>query len=384
MNKFLKIYLTLFASGLALNAGISGHDYTSQPVYAAEQEEKSEEHGEENSVKMGDREMAASGIVTALVAKQKLVETINAPGEVTLNQYATSQVTPRISAQVVTRHVRMGDMVRKGQPIVTLTSVEMAEAQGELILTENEWKRTSKLGRDVVSEQRFIEAQVAAQQARAKVLAYGMTESGLAKLSNKGNASTAIGEFDLVAPQNGTIISDDFLVGQFIEPGNLLFEVSDERKIWVEAKLSPDATSNIKIGSLAWVSEDGNQTAGQVVQVYHQVDEVSRTLSVRVQVNNEADIFHPGEFVDVAISSGESVPMIAIPNEAVALMDGKQVVFKVEGDELHPTPIIVGPAIGEWTPVLSGVSQGDKIVVKNAFLIKSLILKSKMGEGHGH
>ncbi len=380
MNRSLKFSLTLFASGLALNAGSLGLGYMNSPVYAAEQEE----HGEENAVEMTAAERRANGVVTALVTRQKLVETIDAPGEVTLNQYATSQVTPRISAQVVARHVRMGDTVRKGQPIITLTSVEMAEAQGELILAENEWRRTSRLGRDVVSEQRFIEAQVAAQQARAKVLAYGMTENGLVKFSDNGNALAAIGKFDLVAPQDGTIINDNFIVGQFIEPGDLLFEVSDERKIWVEAKLSPDKASNIEIGSLAWISEDGNRTAGQVVQVFHQVDEVTRTLAVRVQVDNEADDFHPGEFVDVAISTGESVPTIAVPNQAIVLMAGKQVVFKVEGNELHPTPIVVGATLGDWTSVLSGVSLDDEIVVKNAFLIKSLILKSEMGEGHGH
>ncbi|WP_262696042.1 efflux RND transporter periplasmic adaptor subunit [Kordiimonas aquimaris] len=380
MNKSLKFSLTLFASGLALNAGSIELGYMNSPVYAAEQED----HGEENVVEMTAAQRRANGVVTALVARQKLVETIDAPGEVTLNQYATSQVTPRITAQVVARHVRMGDTVRKGQPIITLTSVEMAEAQGELILAENEWKRTSRLGRDVVSEQRFIEAQVAAQQARAKVLAYGMTENGLVKFSKNGSALAAIGQFDLVAPQDGTIINDNFIVGQFIEPGDLLFEVSDERKIWVEAKLSPDKASNIEIGSLAWISEDGNRTAGQVVQVFHQVDEVTRTLAVRVQVDNEADDFHPGEFVDVAISTGESVPTIAVPNQAIVLMAGKQVVFKVEGNELHPTPIVVGATLGDWTSVLSGVSLDDEIVIKNAFLVKSLILKSEMGEGHGH
>jgi len=380
MNKSLKFSLTLFASGLALNAGFLGQDFLSQPVHAAEQEEHGDEHGEENAVEMTAAERRANGVITALVARQKLAETIDAPGEVTLNQYATSQVTPRISAQVVARHVRMGDTVQEGQPIITLTSVEMAEAQGELILAENEWKRTSKLGRDVVSEQRFIEAQVAAQQARARVLAYGMTEGGLVKFLKTSNASAAVGEFDLVAPQNGTIISDNFIIGQFIEPGDLLFEISDERKIWVEAKLSPDKASNIEIGSLAWISEDGNRTAGQVVQVFHQVDEVTRTLAVRVQIDNEADIFHPGEFVDVAISTGERVPTTAVPNEAVVLMGGNLVVFKVEGNELHPTPIVVGATVGGWTPVLSGVSPGDEIVVKNAFLIKSLILKSSIGD----
>jgi len=60
------------------------------------------------------------------------------------------------------------------------------------------------------------------------------------------------------------------------------------------------------------------------------------------------------------------------------------VVFKREGDELHPMPLDLGISKGGWTEVKAGLFGGDVIVVENAFLIKSLILKSKMGEGHGH
>jgi len=308
---------------------------------------------------------------------------LSAPGEVTVNQYATLQVTPRIEAQVVARHVRMGDAVKKGQPLVTLSSVEMAEAQASLILAEQEWQRVQKLGRDVVSEQRFLEAKVAAQQAKAKVLAYGMSEAQVKKLL-ANEVSAATGEFDLLANQDGTIIHDTFVVGQIVEPGNVLFEVSDESRIWVEARLSPEKAALIARGAQAWVTKSGVSMTGTVVQVHHRVDEATRILSVRIEVNNSQDSLHAGQFTDVEIQTGETDRVVAVPDSAIVLLEGQQVVFKREGDELHPMPLDTGISKGGWTEVKAGLFGGDVIVVENAFHIKSLILKSKMGEGHGH
>ncbi|MFC4346561.1 efflux RND transporter periplasmic adaptor subunit [Kordiimonas lipolytica] len=346
-------------------------------------EEEGEEHGEEEIIKMSDQELRDSGVVTARVAPRTLAETVSAPGEVTVNQYATIQVTPRIEAQVIARHARMGDVVKKGQPLVTMSSVEMARAQADLILTEQEWQRVQKLGRDVVSEQRFLEAKVAAQQAKAKVLAYGMSEAQVKTLL-ANEVSAATGEFDLLANQGGTIIHDTFVVGQIIAPGNLLFEVSDESRIWVEAQLSPEKAALVEQGSQAWVTKNGISMTGTVVQVHHRVDEATRTLSVRIEVNNQEDNLHPGQFTDVAIQTGETERVVAVPNNAIVLLEGQQVVFKREGDELHPMPLDLGISKGGWTEVKAGLFGGDVIVVENAFLIKSLILKSKMGEGHGH
>ncbi len=386
MKNSMKIALMLVASPVAIEAGLSSVLPAIYAVHAYTQDEHREEengeHSEENVVKMTAEERLKAGVVLDVVRSRALVQTISAPGEVTANQYATIQVTPRISAQVIARHVRMGDTVNEGQSLVTLSSVEMAEAQGDLILAEKEWHRTQRLGRDIVSEQRYLEAQVGAQQAIATVLAYGMTETQLAKLLSDDNAAAATGKFDLVAAQSGTVISDDFVVGQFVEPGHLLFAVSDEEHIWVEAQLPPDIAAGIEPGTKAWVIEDSKRLAAAVVQVHHIVDEKTRTLAVRIQMDNTADIMHAGEFVDVAIQTGESPPVIAVPNNAIVLLDGKQVVFKREGDELHPTSLDTGISKGGWTEVRAGLAIGDEIVVEQAFLIKSLILKSSIGDDH--
>ena len=76
----------------------------------------------------------------------------------------------------------------------------------------------SGLGKQAVSERRYTEAEIARRQAMAKVLAYGMTLDEINRLLASGNAVLATGEFDLLAPQQGTILSDNFVVGELIEP----------------------------------------------------------------------------------------------------------------------------------------------------------------------
>lgn len=391
MKYSIKFALLVLVSSLAVDTITPDFLPQYNAVFAAEQdehgdnhtEEEGEGHGEEENVKMSDQELRNAGVVTARIAPRTLAETISAPGEVTVNQYATLQVTPRIEAQAIARHARLGDSVIKGQPLVTLSSVDMAEAQANLILEEQEWHRVQNLGRDVVSEQRFLEAKVAAQQAKAKVLAYGMSEAQVKDLL-ANDVSAATGEFDLLANQDGTIIYDTFVMGQIVEPGNVLFEVSDESRIWVEAQLSPEKAALIARGAQAWVTKNSVSMTGTVVQVHHRVDEATRTLSVRIEVNNRQDSLHAGQFTDVEIQTGETDQVVAVPDSAIVLLEGQQVVFKHEDNELRPVPLDIGISKGGWTEVRAGLFAGDVIVVENAFLIKSLILKSKMGEGHGH
>ena len=66
------------------------------------------------------------------------------------------------------------------------------------------------------------------EQARARVSAYGMTEEEIKQLVASGKAELANGRFQLLAPQDGTVIRDDFIVGELVEPGRVLFEISDE------------------------------------------------------------------------------------------------------------------------------------------------------------
>jgi cobalt-zinc-cadmium efflux system membrane fusion protein len=342
-------------------------------------------HDQEGAIVMSVAERTAQGIRTDRVVPRVLTDVIKAPGEVRMNAYVSAQVTPRISAQVVERRARLGERVEKDQRLVTLSSVEMAEAQGALIEADREWNRVRKLGRDVVSDKRYVAAQVARQRAYATVRAYGMTEAQVDRLLADGDASRATGTFELLSPQAGTVIRDDFVVGEVVEPGRVLFEVSDESVLWVEAQLRPEQVGDVAVGTPARVSRDGvHWLDGKVVQLHHRLDEGTRTQGVRIAVANRNDELHPGEYVDVALQTAAANARIAVPKAAVLLMQGAPTVVKLEGDELHPQQVETGVTRGGWTEVKAGLAAGDEVVVQCAFLIKSLALKSQMGEGHVH
>ena len=116
---------------------------------------------ESGGVELSKERQKAAGIKVINLESRLMPIEILALGEIKMNAYATSQTSPRIQGQVVKRHARLGDRVKRGQSLVTLSSVVMAEAQGNALITAIEWQRVSKLGKNVVSERRYVEAQIA-------------------------------------------------------------------------------------------------------------------------------------------------------------------------------------------------------------------------------
>lgn len=363
MNTLLNRFLVLCLLGSA-------------PVFAEE------EHEEEGGIPpMTQEQRQTMGILTQTVTARLLADEVVAPGEVTVNLYRTAEVTPRITAQITQRHARMGQQVKKGQKLVTLSSVEMAEAQGRLLIADKEWQRVQKLGRKVVSEKRYVAAQVDHQQAYAKVLAFGMTEAQVKRLLKQGDVSKATGTFDLISTQAGTVLSDNFVIGRVVEPGQVLMEVSDESHLWVEAKLAAEVAGRIEIGTPARVSSDEQQwVSGKVVQIHRRMDETTRTLAVRIELDSNEGGLRPGQFVKSAIQIAAGEPVVAVPSEAVVLLQGDYAVFKPEGEEIHPAPVERGVTRGHWTEIKAGLAEGDEIVTQGAYVLKSLLLKSMIGD----
>ena len=362
--------------------------FAAHNVMGAEDEHDHEEeaHEEEEALVLTSAEQKAAGIVTAELRIKPVNRRIRVPGEVQANAYQSAMIAPRITAQVVSRQVTLGEIVEKGQTLVTLTSVEMADAQGELIVAEQEWKRVQALGMEVLSERRFTEAEVNRQRAIAKVLAYGMSRSQMRRLVESGDASKATGEFAMVAPLAGTILREDFVIGELIEPGHVLFEISDESTLWVEARVSGTTIGNIGKDTSVRISSDlAEWRDATVVQLNHRLNEVTRTQAVRIEFNNEDDLLHAGQFVEVELVAGGADETLAVPSEAIVLLDNKTVVFHLEsGGEFHPTEVDVGATYGDEREILAGLEEGDRIAIRGAFHLKSLLLKSELGEGHAH
>jgi cobalt-zinc-cadmium efflux system membrane fusion protein len=356
-----------------------------QPAHEADHDEHSEaEEHEEGAVELNEAQQAEAGIVVESLVYKSLPNEILAPGEVVVNAYQSSQVTPRISAQITARHARLGDEVTKGQALVTLSSVDMAEAQGNLLVANQEWERVQELGREVVSERRYIEAQVGWQQAQAKVLAFGMTRAQIEALIAQNDVTRATGDFDLLAPQDGRIIFDDFVVGEVIEPGRVLYELTDESVIWVETSLTPEEAMFIESGNTAYVSAGNDWLAGTVIQSHHMLNETTRTLALRIEVPNDEERLHPGLFVDTRIQGRGTVDTLAVPENAVLRgPDGDWVVYMEESSGRYRPVEVELLRTTDGQAEISGLQPGTRVVVQGAFFIQSELAKGGF-EVHAH
>lgn len=342
-------------------------------------EEAAGEHGEEEAkpISMDAKAMAAAGIRVAKLEKTLLNEELRTPGEVVDNAYGTTLITPRVDSLVVRRHAKLGDELKAGAPLVTLSSVEVAQTQGALLIAEQEWKRMQSLGRDAVSGRRYSEAQVAVEQARAAARAYGLPGSAVGR---------ANGEFTLTAPHAGRVTEDNFVVGERIEPGRTLFRLVDESIVWVDAKLPAENAQRVAVGSKADIIHGDVRLTGKVVQRSHRTAEGTRNSLVRIEVVNKDDSLHGGDYVDAYLDAGASKDtQLAVPTAAVLQLEGDTIVFRQNADNtLEPVSVRTGRVIGNRTVITEGLKVGDVVVIEGAYALKAQILKAQMGEGHGH
>jgi len=371
------------ADGKPAHKEASGHQGHAEGGHAGHEGEGGG-HAEKADADLSAAQMKSAGIETTVVKSRSLAEQISAPGEVVVNAYLSTKITPRIAAQVVARHVRLGDHVKRDAPLVTLSSVEMAEAQGILLEAAAELRRVEKLGREIVSDKRFIAAQVAYQQAFAKVRAYGMTEKQIEAMVKTGDAAKATGEFELLAFQEGTIMSDEFTVGELIEPGHVLFQVTDESSLRVKARLTPAKAAGVAVGSQAKIKSGKDWLPGKVVRADHTVDEATRTLAIHIDVANAGHQLHAGQFVEALIEGKQKVRGIALPLAAVMRSpDGDwQVFVEAAPGRFEPKEVKVVRTIGDQM-VIEGIAEGSSVVTKGAFFVQSEIAKSGF-EVHNH
>jgi multidrug efflux pump subunit AcrA (membrane-fusion protein) len=199
-----------------------------------------------------------------------------------------------------------------------------------------------------------------------------------------GASDQADGSFALLAPQSGTLVRDGFILGELVEPGRVLFEITDESVRWVEARMPPGEVAKVAIGAEARVAYRDSWLDGRVSQLHHLLDEATRTQAVRIEVPDPAHRLHPGVFVDVVIVSGDGEPVLALPETAVSRSaDGDwQVFVAVSEDSFRPVEVeVLATAAG--SVVIDGLAAGTRVVTRGAFFLQSELAKGGF-DPHNH
>ncbi|MDQ6988978.1 MAG: efflux RND transporter periplasmic adaptor subunit, partial [Mariprofundaceae bacterium] len=301
-------------------------------------------HEEEGGViKLTPAQIKQAGLKTEALEHRPGLQALHAPGTVAFNAYQLADITALVDGAIYARHARLGDEVKKGQRLVTLTSSALAQAEAAYLRAEAE-HRKSKLDVDrleglvkekIVSQSRFQQASSIHQAAHANLAAakaslgsYGLSKRKINNLMH----SKQYGQLTLHAPSSGTVMSDDFRIGQHIAAGTRLMLIADESTVWVEVKLSQSQAEAVAIGRLAMISIKGKAQhyPAKVININHQLDAVTRTVGVRLEVQNPEDTLHPGMFVSTEIEAGVGEEALLLPEQAIQRQGSELIVFVEE------------------------------------------------------
>jgi len=347
-------------------------------------DKKESGHNEEaGTIHLNPEQMKMANIVVSTLQQSEAIITTRAPGEVILNDYRTIKISPRINSQIIKRHAKLGDEVVEGQILVTLSSVEVAEAQGKLLLADKEWKRVKKLGLKVVSARRYLTAKIEYEKSYASAKAFGMNNKEINELLVQKRS--ADGSFNLFAKQAGRILHDKFIVGQYVEAGYELMLISDESTMWIEARITPETAGKIKVGNSAVVMTDNLRLSAKVSQLHHTLDETTRTSAVRIEVDNKDDLLHAGMFVSTIIETNNKYTALQLPEAAVLRSsDGDWQIF-VEQDEAGEFKAVEVDVkhFSNGSAIIEGIKPGTRVVTQGAFFVQSELAKGGF-EIHNH
>lgn len=361
-----------------------GHEEHGAEAHSDHDEEAGEHGGHEEalSASLNPAQMTLADIQVEALAARPVDYQLYAPGETLSNGYTSYRVSPRVASVVLRRHVALGDHVKQGQPLVTLFSESVAQAQADYRTAWPEWQRVQELGRKTVGEQRYISTKANLEAARATLLAYGLSTSDLQSLTSQ--QSVALGEYTLRAEIDGAVLSDDFEQGQRIEAGAPLIALADEKQLWVEAHLPANLALTLGAGTPAEVVTGDIRVKASVTQEAHTIDPITRTRTVRLLVDNPEHRLHPGQFAEVYFRFRTQEPVLAVPETALMRgADGDWTVFVEDHPgEFQPVEVALGRALGSLREI-TGVNPGTRIVTQGAFFVASQIAKGGF-DPHNH
>lgn len=349
-----------------------------------------------DGIKMSALIQKENGVAVAVAEKQRFMEVIAATGKVEANADRIAHVSPRISGQIVSVAASLGDSVTAGQILVTLKSLEVAEASNrfrlsktKLALAEANMTRIRTLvDKKIVARKELLQAetdykiaQTELQNDQERLFLYG---ASIANLHGSRRNRTSLG---VAAPISGTITEKHAIVGELSDPSKSLFTVVDLSSIWIVVDIYEKDLAKVQTGQKATVMVDAYpelKLTGRVAYLADMLDATTRTLKVRVEVANPRRKLKPEMFARVELTPPASVAMtLAVPEDAVQEIDGKKVIFVTDQsqEEFRPQTVETGRASGGMVEIISGLKEGERYAVKGSFILKSELKKGELEGG---
>jgi Cu(I)/Ag(I) efflux system membrane fusion protein len=324
----------------------------------------------------------ALNLTTAVVEERAFDKALRTVGVVVPDERRTSHVHAKVRGWIESvRADFVGQKVRRGETLLTIYSQEVFAAQIEFLALLD---RSAPLpsGPFAEAEQQARDQLVAA--ARRRLSLWDVPKGEIARLEKTREPRRT---FALVAPRSGTIVTRQALDGMFIDPSVELYVVSDLERVWVLADVYETDMPSVRLGEAARLTFAGSEhpaVDAKVSFIAPTVEEATRTVKIRFELDNARGHLRPGTFatVEMDLQLGRG---LAVPESAVIRTGARAIVFVVHGEHIEPREVTIGQLVAGFYRVERGLSAGERVATGAQFLLDSESrLRATSGPGPSH
>ncbi|MDN2677774.1 efflux RND transporter periplasmic adaptor subunit [Janthinobacterium sp. SUN033] len=333
-------------------------------------------HQDDGSIAVDKMSPLRQRLQIAAVLEQDIATQTEAPGSIEAMPEKLVKITPPLAGRITRLQRALGDSVKAGDPLFTLDSAELSaayaddsKARSALLQARQELERQKTLFEAEIAARKEYEAAQAtfaqagsdAQASADKLAQYGAGARGSRR------------DYVLRSPIAGTVIAMEGAQGGYWNDINApVMTVADLSTVWLSANVAERDLAQVAVGQTTSITVDawpGKAFEGKVAYVGAVLDPETRTVKVRVAIDNRSGAFKPGMFAHAGFA-GASRRALLVPASAL-LQSGPSTRVMVERSALvfSPRAVEVGASHGDQVEIVSGLRAGERIVVKEGVLL---------------
>lgn len=333
-----------------------------------------------DAVELAKDVVQRSGIRWSKLEPRKLVRTIHAPAEVALEPDRVARVAPLAESRVTRVLVTIGDRVERNAPLALLSSVEGAESRAalgqigaDLELARANLRRQEELHASGIDTERTHQEAVAA------------VRRGEAEIEAARQRAGLTGQQMLRASIAGTVVERNATAGETVGPESSLFTIADLSRVWVIGRVYERDVAQVKLGAKARLALDAypeRSWDGALEYVAGAVERESRSLPVRIALDNPDGALRAGLYGSLAIDAGDGEQGLAVEAHALQQLGARDVVFvhqsSGEREQFAVRAIERGRLFDTLVEIRSGLKPGEEVVSEGSFTLKSQLLRDTL------
>lgn len=324
----------------------------------------------------------------ATVKKAQLTPVVWVVGTVAFDPQHMAAVGTRLRGLVRKVHKFEGNVVQKGDLLAEVESAELGEAQAAVATLEAEL-RAAEINAE--RERQLLEKQLStarefelaqAELSKYKALRHAAVQrvSALSG-SSDGRGVLGLGRHAIRSPISGDLIARHVSAGQSVAADLVAFQVANLDQLWVELAVFEQNLASVRVGDavvLTPTASPNERIEGHVAHIGAQIDPDTRSADVRIAIDNKERKLRPGQAVSAEIQATEGAqkPVLLVPSTAITVIDGQPTVFVSDGPtSVRAVDVELGATNGDQQQVVKGLEEGQSVVTRGAFAIKSELFR---------